>query len=217
MRRLYLSDVGRVGPPRADLRHPPTNAAVRANGLPHPRRPRQSEPVDLREGEEAASVHEEVVLPKAGLGGHGGGRVRDDLQDVIAPHGPREVDDGAPARGVVHLLPVGEYQSLPGRDGPHERDVVLLPPAGGARLPRGEGVGIREAEAPPDAALRVGDALPASHGREVDGVEGTVRAAAARCAAGGGVAGTSGGGGRGGGGHRGSMCVTYRIQKTKNV
>jgi len=80
----------------------------------------------------------------------------------------------------VHLLPVGEYQSLPGRDGPHERDVVLLPPAGGARLPRGEGVGIREAEAPPDAALRVGDALPASHGREVDGVEGTVRAAAAR-------------------------------------
>ena len=205
VRRLYLSDACRVGPPRADadhLRRRPPNAAVRAYGLPRPRRcpGRKPEPVHLREGEEATPVHEEVVLPESRLDGHGRGRVGHDLQDVVPPHRPREVDDGRPARGVVHLLTVGEYQALTGRDRPNERYVVLLPPAGGARLPRGDGVGIREAEPPPHASLRVGDALPARHGREVDGVEGAVRPAA-RSAAGGGVAGTSGGGR--GGGHRG--------------
>ena len=211
VRRLDLCDAR--GPASAGLRHPPpappspvpdrairrARLRVRTHGLP-PRPPRESEPVNLREREEAASVDEEIVLSKARLGGHGCRGVRDDLQHVIPPHGPREVDDGATTRGIVHLLPVCQYQALPGRDAPHEGDVVFLPPAGGPGLPGCDGIGIREAEPPSHPPLRVGDALPARHGREVYGVEWTVGPAPDACAgtAGvGGVAGTTGGGGRG--------------------
>ena len=85
----------------------------------------------------------------------------------------------------MHLLPIGQYQSLPASHAPDECDVVFFAAAGRARFAGREGVGVGEAEAPADAAFGVGDAFAAGYGGEVDGVEGAV----------------GGGAGGGGGGH----------------
>ncbi|EJK64968.1 hypothetical protein THAOC_14239, partial [Thalassiosira oceanica] len=172
VRRLERRDVATGSalrfPPAAALGHP--TAAGGAHGLA----PRESQPVNLGEAEEAPPVDEEVVLAEARLGRHGRRGVGHDLEHVVAAHRPAEVEHGAARVGVVDLLAVGEDEPLPGRDAPDEGDVVLLAAARRARLPGRDGVGVREAEPPPHAALRVGYPLPAGDGREVDRVQGPV-------------------------------------------
>ena len=113
---------------------------------------------------------------------------------MIAPHSPREVDDGTAGIGVMHLLPVGQYQPFAGGDAPDQRDVVLFAAAGRAGFAGGESVGVGKAETPSDATFGVGDAFAAGYGGEVDGVEGSL------------------GGGAGGGGDRHDYFLGYDVR-----
>ena len=154
---------------------PPTRTLGPARTVPtNSLTPRQPQPINLREAKEAPSIDEKVILTESLIDAHGSSRVCHHLQDVIAPHRPREVDYRTAGIRVVYLLTVREYETLAAGDAPHQRDVVLLAPAGRAGLAGCEGVGIGEAETPSDPTFRVRDALAACHGGEVDGVEGTV-------------------------------------------
>lgn len=52
--------------------------------------------------------------------------MRDNLEDVVAPHGPAKVQDGPTRAGVMNLLSVSQDQAFSRRDAPHESDVVFL-------------------------------------------------------------------------------------------
>jgi len=138
-----------IGVPLSPLGHP--GRAGGGRGVAAGIAGRQPQPEHLGEGEEGLAVDEEVVLPEPGGGGERGGRVRDDLEDVVAPHRPAKVEDGGAAARVVDLLAVRQNQPLPGRDAPHQGDVVLLPAAVGARHPGRERLRIGEAEAPAES------------------------------------------------------------------
>ncbi len=168
MRCLDLGNVAtppRSLPPPRTFRHP--TSSPRTIGT-HSLIPRQPQPVHLRETKEAPSIHEEIILTKSRIGAHGSSGMGHHLQHMVATHRPREVNNGTAGIGVVHLLPVRQDETFAGRDAPYHRDVVLLAPACRASLPRGEGVGVGEAEAPSDATFGVGDTLTACHCGEVD-------------------------------------------------
>ena len=108
----------------------------------------QTEPVHLGKGEEGLAVDVEVVLAESRASVHRWGGVRNDLEDVVALHGPAEFKYLRSADGEVDLLTVSEEQPLPGGDGPHKSNIMLLSTAGSASLTIGQGILVREAEAP---------------------------------------------------------------------
>lgn len=108
----------------------------------------QTEPVHLGKGEEGLAVDVEVVLAESRASVHRWGGVGNDLEDVVALHGPAEFKHLRSADGEVDLLTVSEEQPLAGGDGPHESNIMLLSTAGSASFTIGEGILVREAEAP---------------------------------------------------------------------
>lgn len=113
------------------------------------------------------------------------------LEHVIAPHGPRKVNDGTATVTVMDFLSIRQNEAFARSDTPDQGDVVLFAAARGACFAGREGVGVGEAETPADAAFGVGDAFAAGYGGEVYGVEGAV----------------GGGAGGGGGWHGCILCV----------
>ena len=111
-------------------------------------RSRQPQPVHLWHGEETHTIDEKVVLPKRGVGVHGRGGIRDDFQDVIAPHGPGKVEYLGATVGVVDFLAVGEDEAFAGCEGPYEGDVVFFAAACGSCFSGCEGVLVCESESP---------------------------------------------------------------------
>mmetsp|Transcript_10392 Transcript_10392/g.29209 ORF Transcript_10392/g.29209 Transcript_10392/m.29209 type:complete len:266 (+) Transcript_10392:1122-1919(+) len=128
--------------------------------------------VNLGHPEEALPVDEEVVLPPPGRRGHLRGGVGHDLEDVVAAHGPAELELGAAGHGVVDLLPVGQDQPLAGGDGPHDGHVVLLSAAGRSGFAGVERFSVGKAESPADTSLGRCQLLARCDGREIDLVDG---------------------------------------------
>ena len=108
----------------------------------------QTEPVHLGKGEEGLAVDVEVVLAESRASVHRWGGVGNDLEDVVALHGPAEFKHLRSADGEVDLLTVSEEQPLPGGDGPHESNIMLLSTTSSASFTIGQGILVREAEAP---------------------------------------------------------------------
>ena len=162
-----------------------------------PRPGRQSQPIHFREAEETPSIDEEIILSKARFDRHGRRGMRDHLEDMIATHRPREVNDSRAGARIVHLLSISQYQTLSGRDGPDHGHIMLLAATGNASGAGLEGFGVGKSKTPSDATFGVGDAFTAGYGREIDGVEGTVGSTAAPTAMGL-VPRTTGGGSAGG-------------------
>ena len=71
-----------------------------------------------------------------------------DFEDVVAAHGPAELELGAASHGVVDLLPIGQDQTLAGGEGPHDGHVVLLSAAGRAGFASIKRISIGKTEAP---------------------------------------------------------------------
>ena len=108
----------------------------------------QTESVHLGKGEEGLAIDVEVVLAESRASVHRWGGVGNYLEDVVALHGPAELKHLRSADGEVDLLTVSEEQPLPGGDGPHESNIMLLSTAGSASLTIGQSILVREAEAP---------------------------------------------------------------------
>ena len=108
----------------------------------------QTESVHLGKGEEGLAIDVEVVLAESRASVHRWGGVGNYLEDVVALHGPAEFKHLRSADGEVDLLTVSEEQPLPGGDGPHESNIMLLSTAGSASLTIGQSILVREAEAP---------------------------------------------------------------------
>ena len=133
-----------------------------------------AELVDLGKGEEAHAVQEQLELLETRAVAHGRGGIRDNLEHVVAAHGPAglELAAGRLAHGEVHLLAVHEDEALAAGEGPDEGDLVLLAAAVGAGPARGDGLLVGEAEAPADPALGLGHHLARGGGRHVDLIDG---------------------------------------------
>jgi hypothetical protein len=86
----------------------------------------QTQPVHLGKGEEGLAVNIEVVLAEARAGVHRWGGVGNDLEDVVAAHGPAELKHLRSADGEVDLLTVSEEKPLAGGDGPNQGNVMFL-------------------------------------------------------------------------------------------
>ena len=71
-----------------------------------------------------------------------------DFQNVVASHGPGEVEDVATAVGVVNFLSVGEDEAFTGCDGPDECDVVFFSAAFCSCAPGGQCVLVGESKSP---------------------------------------------------------------------
>ena len=74
--------------------------------------PSQSQSENLGQAEEGHAVDKEVILAEPGTDVEGGGGVCDDLQDVVACHGPAKLEQLRPADGEVDLLPIGKEETL---------------------------------------------------------------------------------------------------------
>mmetsp|Transcript_24527 Transcript_24527/g.45376 ORF Transcript_24527/g.45376 Transcript_24527/m.45376 type:complete len:209 (+) Transcript_24527:555-1181(+) len=98
------------------------------------------------------------------------------LEHVIAPHGPGVLQYASSVRRVVHLLPVGEDETLSRRYRPNNSYVMFLSTTGSARLTSLQSVAVGEAEAPTHSSFRSCNPLPARHGSKVDLVYGKARA-----------------------------------------
>jgi hypothetical protein len=72
----------------------------------------------------------------------------DNLEDVIATHGPTEIEDTATGGGIVYLLTVSENQAFARGNGPDEGNVMLFTATGSTSLAGSKGFGVGKAKAP---------------------------------------------------------------------
>jgi hypothetical protein len=115
------------------------------------------QPEQLGEGEEAAAVDVKVVLAKARLLLHRRRGVGRNFEHVVPSHRPAELEFAAAAVGVVYLLAVRQHKTLPRREAPDQRHVVLLAPTcrPGEALRQGFGVGKSEAPVVSDISFLI--------------------------------------------------------------
>jgi len=78
----------------------------------------------------------------------------DNLQNMIASHGPGEIKDRVSTAGIVHLLAVRQDQALSGRDTPNQSHVMLLAATGCTRFTGSQGFGVGETKAPENDRTR---------------------------------------------------------------
>lgn len=108
----------------------------------------QTKTVHLGKGKEGLAVDVEVILAESRAGVHRWGGVGNDLEDVVALHGPAELKHLRSADGEVDLLTVSEEQPLAGGDGPHESNIVFLSTTGSASFTIRQSILVRESKAP---------------------------------------------------------------------